>query len=110
MEDKLVIWYNEQGHGRSYENVAVFTSRRKFVPISRIFNSRADWQAKEPEVDAIADIKGVSEVACYEHAGLYDLVVIKASSYTWEELNGEIVSLLNCRYNRILSDEASRIQ
>lgn len=98
----VVIEKNVSGSGLPVTNVYVFCTRFKFTPYSTFLCSGDvpdDYEA------LVVAIPGVTRVAAYEHQGLYDLTVIKATAYDWEEIEPKVMEILTERHERLTEAE-----
>jgi hypothetical protein len=68
-------------------NVALYCTRFKFAT-----GWPDAWQK------AVSVIEGVTEVASYQPAGLYDLTVKKATAFGWDEIEPKVLEILGRRH------------
>jgi hypothetical protein len=92
--ENLVVNKNQTGMGHDVSNCVSISTRFKFQPFCRSLD-------KEPEdawLQLLLEIDGVIEVSVYDHAGLYDVFIKKATAFTWEEVEPKILEILSERH------------
>lgn len=94
----IIVTKDVKGHGHDFENTATFHTRFKFTPHSRLFDRN---KHNDADVFGIQAIPGVTETACYDHQGLYDITVKKATAFNWEEIEPKIIGILLARHERL---------
>lgn len=100
----VVVLHDTHGYGHNTANVATFGTRFEFPEFTtdkamRSISSLPDPANVDHWAGDIAVLKGVTKVTNYPRSdSAYDLVVIKATAFTWEELEPKIVTILEARH------------
>lgn len=103
----VVVKRDVAGYGHDTENVATFGTRFPFTEFTtdRMMQrmcSVAPPGYKETDAAKIAQLQGVTKVCNYSSSdSTYDVIVKKATAFTWEELEPVIVQILTERHNRL---------
>jgi hypothetical protein len=103
--EAVVVKYGQTGYGWDTQNVALFGTRHRFSKFTtdesmqRVCEVNSPVDANEPAAFEISQMSGIVKVCNYD--GQYDLVVIKATAFTWQELLPEITSILEDRHKSL---------